>query len=63
MESNRREDGRIDTRGREEVRYWSEKLGVTPEQLKKAVEQTGTGNIKVLKRELNDPKSDVQRLT
>jgi hypothetical protein len=62
MERKTREEGRIDSHRREEVRYWSEKLGVTAEQLKKAVEHTGTGNIKVLKRELNDPRSDIQRL-
>ncbi|HSV20557.1 MAG TPA: DUF3606 domain-containing protein [Casimicrobiaceae bacterium] len=32
---------RINMSQEHEVRYWSEKLGITPDELKKAVEQVG----------------------
>ena len=32
---------RINLSQEHEVRYWSEKLGITPDELKKAVEQVG----------------------
>lgn len=51
-----RDRKRIDVSQSYECRYWSEKLGVTPEQLKKAVSRVGP-MVKDVQRELNSPRT------
>jgi hypothetical protein len=46
-----RDRSRIDTHEDYEVRYWSEKFGVSPEQLKAAVKKVGN-SAEAVEREL-----------
>lgn len=48
------DDQRINVHQQHEVAYWSRKLGVTPGELKKAVETAGP-MVKDVARELNAP--------
>lgn len=43
-----RDPARIDVDDEGECRYWSERFGVTPEQLREAVHQAGTARDDVL---------------
>ena len=42
-----RDRNRINPEEEYEVQYWSEKLGVTSEELKEAVEEVGTSAVRV----------------
>ena len=44
----------INTKDKYEIEYWSMKLGITPEELLKAVEEVGNSSIDVKKHIKND---------